>query len=178
MQNEWFRSTQTNGIISDIAFRPAPSKANELAYVDVTGQMTRWLSVIPSNLTGPSTPNSNSAKSLLTNGNGKSNGIDDEAGEGSEDDLMGDERRSEEREDEGPNDWIDDDLGLDDGGKRNGYKDLREKPKAWEMTRGDYSAKRVGQNRIQPGSTSFRESRKYLGELLPFSHLVSVLVDC
>lgn len=103
--------------------------------------MTRWLSVIPSNLTGPSASKSGSTKSLFSRANGKSNGIDEEAEDGSDDDIMKDERRSVDEADgeEGANDWIDDDLGLDDGGKRDGYKDLREKPKPWEMARGDYS---------------------------------------
>lgn len=161
--------SQTNGTVTQIAFRPAPAKSNELAFADASGQMTRWVDVIPSNLPGPAN-SKNSATTSTRNdreaiAGGRNNEDDDEDEDMDDDDKSGN-----------GNAWIDDDLGLDDDGRGGGYKEAGGRSKKggdqWAGMRGDYdsttmaSGARVkgGQIAFQPGATTFTESRRYLGQ--------------
>ncbi|GAA5997099.1 chromatin-binding protein CTF4 [Rhodotorula paludigena] len=46
------RTPHTHGLITSLAFHPAPT-ANSIAYIDNKGQLTRWANPIPSNLPAP-----------------------------------------------------------------------------------------------------------------------------
>lgn len=83
-------------MITSIAFEPTPG-SNAIAFVDHTGQLTRWQNAIPASLPGPSKSGQRErSNSADVDTRPKTNGVhdDDDASEG-----FGD-------------DWIDDDVGL------------------------------------------------------------------
>lgn len=184
---------QSKGLITSLAFRPAPATANELAFADDSGQMTRWLSPLPSNLPTPAFMSSNSSKSTtearqrgreaLFRAESQAGDSDVEGAKDSDDDDEDAEalKRLEADEEQEGAGWVDDDLGLDGigmgyGEMNNVGKKFGKKSKGgregWErlgdkFSSGDggtHSSSVVIQKSFQPGSTTPVEGRRYLGQ--------------
>ncbi|EGU12777.1 hypothetical protein RTG_00795 [Rhodotorula toruloides ATCC 204091] len=123
-----FRTPHTHGMITCLAFHPAPT-ANSLAYIDNKGQLTRWEGAVPSGLPLPTyskppastTSTATAGKSATVNGGGRkrsdsaSTSTSSHAGgarggkglfrkEASEDEF-------DDLDDGALDGWIDDDLG-------------------------------------------------------------------
>lgn len=90
-------TTHKAGVITSIAFEPTPG-SNAIAYVDHTGQLTRWQNAVPSSLPGPSKSGQRErSDSADVDTRPKANGAHDD----------------DDNDSEGfGNDWIDDDVGL------------------------------------------------------------------
>ncbi|SCV67357.1 BQ2448_6003 [Microbotryum intermedium] len=177
----------SQGLVTDLAFQPTPT-TNMLAYVHLSGQMTMWKDVIPSTMAKP-TWSLAKAQQMLDARNEReeremSESVTSKVGEddGKGDDYFGDDLDG----------WLDDDEGLmqkmeedrDGADKRmNGVISKYERvggdriSSSRFMTAGTSSshsyAYTKGQPPFQPGSTPFREKRRYLAfSMLGLIHAV------
>ncbi|SCZ96534.1 BZ3500_MvSof-1268-A1-R1_Chr8-2g10273 [Microbotryum saponariae] len=186
-------STQhTQGIVTDMAFQPTPT-TNMLAYAHSTGQFTIWKDVIPSTMAKPTWSIAKARQMLLARSEREeretSESVTSKVGEddGKGDDYFGDDLDG----------WLDDDEGLmqkkdeygmdedRDGGdsRMNGVISKYERAggdrisSTRYLTAGASSSNSYsytqGQPSFQPGSTPFREKRRYLAfNMLGLIHAV------
>ncbi|ORY88650.1 hypothetical protein BCR35DRAFT_350884 [Leucosporidium creatinivorum] len=177
------RTTHTHGLITGLAFHPSP-QVNILAYTDFSGQLTRWQDPIPSNLPGPSVLPRGRSVSVAPSAVSRSGAggeekaasefggeLDDEGWLEEDDDLMGGVGAGaghDEMEDDGI--VVPARLG---GASSFGAGRDRERGSKSYQDYGSSSDSSKGQESFQPGSTPFREQRRYLAfNMLGLIHVV------
>ncbi|WWC86877.1 uncharacterized protein L201_001756 [Kwoniella dendrophila CBS 6074] len=144
------KHTNSEGVISGLCFSP---KSNLIAYTSLDGSFHRWTNPIPSGLPNPYSTEKEEAKKL-------DKLLDDEFGE---DEIDMEEKGEDLDDNDNDNDLFGDDGWIvdDEDGKPTGYgKDDEERK--WGSGRTEVVNVTKAQASFTPGSTEFRNKKRYL----------------